>query len=43
MGNFLSTVKTKTNQRQKRNRKLVIFTLVTLGIAGSLVYQVALN
>ena len=43
LGNSLSTVKTKINQRQQRYRQLVLFTLVTFGIAGSLVYRFVLN
>jgi hypothetical protein len=43
LGNSLSTVKTKFNQRQQRNRKLVMFTLVSFGIVGSLAYQFVLN
>ena len=43
LGNSLSSVKTKINQRQQRYRKLAMFILVTFGIAGSLVYQFVLN
>ena len=43
LGNSLSTVKTKINQRQQRYRKLVMFTSGTFGIAGLLVYQFVLN
>jgi hypothetical protein len=43
LGNALSTVKTKVNQRQQRNRKLVVFALVTFVTTGSLVYALLLN
>ena len=41
LGNSFSTLKTKINQRQKRNRRLVMLTLVTFGIAGSLVCYIS--
>ena len=43
LGNSLSTVKTKINRRQQRNRKLVMFTVVKFGITGSLVCRFLFN
>ena len=43
LGNSLSSVKTKINQRQKRNRKLAMFTLFTFGMTGSLIYYFLFN